>query len=82
MADPVTVADAAPASAPASTGEYDPLAGLNDGFLGTGHSTMVELSYIAGALVLAYVIFATAKYFLGGKGLLKGIGEAVWVKDD
>ena len=38
-------------SVPGPSGEYDPLAGLNDGFLGTGYSSTVEASFIAMALI-------------------------------
>ncbi len=41
---------------------FESLAGVYDGFLGTGYSTAVELSFIAMALIVCYVIYGTAKY--------------------
>ena len=76
MSDPVTPAAAAHAA------DYDPMAGWNDGFLGTGNSSLVEVAYIVGALVALYVVYATAKYFLEGTGWLSAIAEAVGLKED
>ena len=47
----------------ASTGEgYDALASLNDGFLGTGSSSVMELSFVAMALIAIYVAHSTVRY--------------------
>jgi hypothetical protein len=43
---------------------YESLAALNDGFLGTGHSTGVELSLIVLFLIVGYVGMSLLRYFL------------------
>ena len=68
-------------SVPGPSGEYDPLAGLNDGFLGTGYSSTVEASFIAMALILAYVGYAAAKYFLSESELGRSVAEAVGLRE-
>lgn len=44
-------------------GEVDPFAGINEGFLGTGHSTSVELSFIAAGAILGYLAYAFGRYY-------------------
>ena len=43
---------------------FEAFANLNDGFLGTGYSSSVELSYVAMALIFGYVAISTVRYFL------------------
>ena len=43
---------------------YEAIASLNDGFLGTGYTTSVELSFIAMALIVGYVAYSTTRYFM------------------
>ncbi len=45
------------------------LAGLQDGFLGTGYSTSVELSFLAMAAILTWVTYETTRYLLAVTGL-------------
>ncbi|HSF95964.1 MAG TPA: hypothetical protein VLA52_13145 [Thermohalobaculum sp.] len=59
------------------TGEYDPLASLNDGFLGTGYSTGVELSFLVLALIVAGIVIAMLRYLLSGKRVFWRIAEAM-----
>jgi hypothetical protein len=44
--------------------ESGAFASLNAGFLGTGYSSSVELSFIAIALIFGYVAISTVRYFL------------------
>jgi hypothetical protein len=56
--------DVAPAGG-ANTGDgFEALATLNDGFLGTGFSTGVELSLIAMILIAGYVATSLLRYFV------------------
>jgi hypothetical protein len=48
---------------------------LNDGFLGTGYSASVEVSFILMALVAGYVAVSTARYFISGRGLAAFVAE-------
>ncbi len=54
---------------------FEWVAGLNEGFLGTGYSTSVEVSFIVLAVIVLYVGFATAKYFLRGTDLEETISD-------
>lgn len=74
--------DAVVTAPAAHGGEYDPLAGWNDGFLGTGNSTLVEIAYILGALIAVYVAYRTARYFLGEASWLGSLAGAIGLKDD
>ena len=56
---------------------YEALAALNEGFLGTGYSTSVEISFIAMALIGGYVAVSTARYFLHGTRLLSAVAGAL-----
>ncbi len=53
------------------------LANLNDGFLGTGYSSSVEISFIAMALIFGYVAIATVRYFLPETRFLNTVVEAL-----
>ncbi len=53
------------------------LANLNDGFLGTGYSSSVELSFIAMALIFGYVAISTVRYFLPETRFLNTVVEAL-----
>jgi hypothetical protein len=61
---------------------YQALAALNEGFLGTGHSTSVEISFIAMALIAGYVAVSTARYFLHGSRLLAAVAGALGFEKD
>ncbi len=41
---------------------FESITGVYDGFLGTGYSTAVELSFVAMGLIVGYVIYGTVKY--------------------
>lgn len=53
----------------------------NDGFLGTGSSLLVELSYIAMALIAAYVAFGIVRYFLPDVRIVGKILEAIGLQE-
>lgn len=48
----------------ASNGGAEAAFDLNAGFLGTGASSVVELSYVAMLLIVVYVAHGTFRYFL------------------
>lgn len=50
--------------------------GLNEGFLGSGESAVVELSYIAMALIFGWAAFSTGRYVLAVTGLGDRMAEA------
>lgn len=56
------------------------LAGLNEGFLGTGYSASVEISFVAMALIAGYVAVSTARYFLHGSRLLATVAGALGIE--
>lgn len=55
------VENAAASNAGYSDG-FESISGVYEGFLGTGYSTAVELSFIAMGLIVCYVLYGTAKY--------------------
>ncbi len=57
--------------------EFGALASLNAGFLGTGYSSSVELSFIAMALIFGYVAISTVRYFLPETRFLNTVVEAL-----
>ncbi|MHA1537160.1 MAG: hypothetical protein ACTSUD_06365 [Alphaproteobacteria bacterium] len=59
---------------------FEALVGLNDGFLGTGYSTSVELSFIAMALIFSYVAITTFRYFLPETRILSTVVEALGLR--
>ena len=64
----------------ASSG-FEALAHLNDGFLGTGYSTAVELSFIAMVLIFGYVAITTFRYFLPETRVLNTVVQALGLRD-
>ena len=59
---------------------YEAIAGLNDGFLGTGYTTSVELSFIAMALIIGYVAFSTARYFMPETRIAATLAEVLGLR--
>ena len=59
---------------------FEALASLNDGFLGTGYSSSVELSYIAMALIFGYVAISTVRYFLPETRFLNTVAEVLGLR--
>ena len=59
---------------------FEALANLNDGFLGTGFSSSVEISFIAMALIFGYVAVATVRYFLPETRFLNTVVEALGLR--
>ncbi len=57
------------------------LANLNDGFLGTGYSSSVELSFIAMVLIFGYVAITSVRYFLPETRFLNTVAEALGLRD-
>jgi len=71
------------APAGASSGEgFEALADLNSGLFGTGYSTSVELSFVAMALLILYISFGMARYYIRGTELELKILRAVGLYDD
>jgi hypothetical protein len=73
-------------TAPVNGGHVDDgfaaLAHLSDGFLGTGYSTSVELSFIAMGFIVVYVVVATARYFLHGTKIIESVADALGLRED
>ena len=59
---------------------FEALANLNDGFLGTGYSSSVEISFIAMALIFGYVAITTVRYFLPETRFLNTVVEALGLR--
>ncbi len=59
---------------------FEALANLNDGFLGTGFSSSVEIAFIAMALIFGYVAVATVRYFLPETRFLNTVVEALGLR--
>ena len=67
----------------ATSGEgFESLANLNSGFLGTGYTTTVELSFVAMALIILYIAFGMARYYIEGTELELKILRAVGLYED
>ena len=62
-------------------GAYQAIATLNEGFLGTGYSTSVEISFILMGLIACYVVVSTARYFLEGTRVLDSVAGALGFSD-
>ena len=54
---------------------------LNSGFLGTGSSTVVELSYIAMLMIAVYIALGAVRYFMPGFSLSATIFGALGLRD-
>ncbi len=61
---------------------FEALASLNDGFLGTGYSTSVELSFIAMVLIFGYVAITMVRYFLPETRFLNTVVQALGLRDN
>ncbi len=59
---------------------FEALANLNDGFLGTGFSSSVEIAFVAMALIFGYVTIATVRYFLPEARFLNTVVEALGLR--
>ena len=64
-----------------TSGEFEAIVNLNDGFLGTGYSSSVEISFIAMALIFVYVAISTVRYFLPETMFLNTVAEALGLRD-
>jgi hypothetical protein len=60
---------------------FEALADINDGFLGTGYSSSVELSFIVMALIFGYVAISTVRYFLPETRFFNTIMESLGLRD-
>ncbi len=56
------------------------MANLNDGFLGTGYTSSVELSFIAMALIFGYVAFTTFRYLFPETRFLNAVVAALGLR--
>lgn len=64
-----------------ATGEVDPLAGLNDGFLGTGYTSAVEISLIVGALMVIGVAVSLWRAYGPETRIFASIADAIGLRD-
>ncbi len=60
---------------------FEAFANLNDGFLGTGYSSSVEISYIAMVLIFGYVAITAVRYFLPETKFLNTVAGALGLRD-
>ncbi len=60
---------------------FEVFANLNDGFLGTGYSSSVEISFIAMVLIFGYVAITTVRYLLPETRFLNTVVEALGLRD-
>jgi hypothetical protein len=60
---------------------FEALANLNNGFLGTGYSSSVEVSFIVGALIIGYVAISTIKYFRPEFSFFGPVAETLGLRD-
>ncbi len=70
-----------PSEGSSTSDGFEALANLNDGFLGTGYSSSVELSYIAMVLIFGYVAITAIRYFLPETRFLNSVTEALGLRD-
>ena len=77
MADPVSI----PNQSGNASGSYEAFASLNEGFLGTGYTTAVELSFIAMALILGYVGVSTFRYLLPDFSIFDSVSSVLGLRD-
>ena len=61
---------------------FEALANLNDGFLGTGYSSSVELSFVVMTLILGYVAIATVRYLRPETRFLGSVVDALGLRGD
>jgi len=80
MVDLVSEANEVAPAASASSGEgYEAIATLNDGFLGTGYSTGVELSLVAFILIAGYVTTSLIRFFVPEFRPLRSVASALGI---
>jgi hypothetical protein len=60
---------------------FEALANLNDGFLGTGYSSSVEVSFIASALIFGYVAISMVRYFMPETRFVGAVAEVLGLRD-
>lgn len=60
---------------------FEVVAKLNAGFLGTGYSTMVELSLVVMVLIVGYIARGTLRYFLPDFSVTKAVAGALGLRD-
>ena len=60
---------------------FETLANLNDGFLGTGYSSTVELSYITMVLIVGYIAISMIRYFMPEARFFSFIAQALGFQD-
>ena len=65
-----------------TNGGFEALAQINDGFLGTGYSSSVEISFIAMALIFSYVAITTVRYFMPETRFFNTIVAALGLRDN
>jgi hypothetical protein len=59
---------------------FEALANINEGFLGTGFSSSVEISFVAMAVMFAYVAIATVRYFMPEARFLNTVVETLGLR--
>ncbi len=60
---------------------FEAVANLNAGFLGTGSSALVELSYVAMVLIAGYVAHGTYRYFLPDFSITTTVAGVLGLRD-
>ena len=61
---------------------FEALANLNDGFLGTGYSSSVEISFVVMTLILGYVAIGTVRYLRPETRFLGTVVDALGLRGD
>jgi len=71
--------DVAPVASVNASDGYEAIATLNDGFLGTGYSTGVELSLVAFILIAGYVTTSLIRFFVPEFRPLRSVASALGI---
>ena len=61
---------------------FEALANLNDGFLGMGYSSSVEISFVVMTLILGYVAIGTVRYIRPETRFLSSVADALGLRND
>ena len=61
---------------------FEGLANFNDGFLGTGYSSSVEISFVVMMLILGYIAIGTVRYLRPETRFLGSVVDVLGLRDD
>lgn len=81
MSEVVSDVVVAPSAAGNPSDGFEVFTSLNDGFLGTGSSSLAELSYFAMVLIGGYVAHSTFRYFWPDFSVTKLLGDTLGLRD-